>query len=165
MRFLKFREYQNTPQPGDIVGVNRLRFNMKYEHYGLYVGNNKIVHYCRFNKSDESSITETDFEFFLKDSNLYFIFDCKTAYKKIRSLHPRNLIIRNEFRGKNKLYLYSPTETIERAYSRIGETKYNLALNNCEHFAIWCKTGLSKSYQVQRFISFGLSGKTKFIDV
>lgn len=165
MRFFKFREEQSTPELGDIIGVSRLRFNIKYEHYGIYVGDNKIVHYACVDKETESSVIETDFEFFLKDSNLYFIFDCKTAYKKIKSFHPKNLIVYNEFRTKAKLHLYSPHETIERAYSRLGETKYNLALNNCEHFAIWCKTGLSKSYQVQRFISLGLSGKTKFIDI
>lgn len=32
--------------------------------------------------------------------------------------------------------LYSPKETMERALSRVGEDKYNLLLNNCEHFAI-----------------------------
>ena len=45
-------------------------------------------------------------------------------------------------------HIYSPEETLARARSRIGEDRYNLVLNNCEHFAIWCKTGLSKSYQV-----------------
>lgn len=165
MGFFKSRTTKDYPKPGDIVGVSRLRFNIKYEHYGIYVGNNKIIHYSHLNQDTDSSIIETDFEFFLKDSNLYFIFDCKTAYKKIKSLRPRNFIIRNEFRGKDKFRLYSPRETIERAYSRLGETKYNLALNNCEHFAIWCKTGLSKSYQVQHFISLGISGKTKFIGI
>ena len=31
--------------------------------------------------------------------------------------------------------------TLERAKSRMGEQKYNLLFNNCEHFANWCKTG------------------------
>ncbi len=45
-------------------------------------------------------------------------------------------------------HLYTPQETIQRAKSRLGETEYNLAFNNCEHFAIWCKTGLHQSHQV-----------------
>ncbi len=54
---------------------------------------------------------------------------------------------------KGKGYkMYSPKETVERALSRVGENKYNLLLNNCEHFAIWCKTGVSESYQVKRAI-------------
>ena len=49
--------------------------------------------------------------------------------------------------------LYSPEETVVRALSRLGEDKYSLVLNNCEHFAIWCKTGVSESLQVDRVIS------------
>lgn len=49
-------------------------------------------------------------------------------------------------------HLYSAEETVKRAESKIGETKYNLAFNNCEHFAIWCKTGLHESKQVERVL-------------
>ena len=38
--------------------------------------------------------------------------------------------------------------TLRRAMSRIGEQNYNLLFNNCEHFAIWCKTGRHRSTQV-----------------
>ena len=38
--------------------------------------------------------------------------------------------------------------TLRRAMSRIGEQNYNLLFNNCEHFAIWCKTGRHQSEQV-----------------
>lgn len=33
-------------------------------------------------------------------------------------------------------HLYSKDETVERAKSKLGEEKYNLMVNNCEHFAI-----------------------------
>ncbi|MFQ9674660.1 MAG: lecithin retinol acyltransferase family protein [Clostridium paraputrificum] len=39
-------------------------------------------------------------------------------------------------------------ETVKRALSRIGERRYNLFTNNCEHFATWCKTGVSYSKQI-----------------
>jgi hypothetical protein len=29
---------------------------------------------------------------------------------------------------------------------------YGLFTNNCEHFAVWCKTGIKKSSQVSEFI-------------
>lgn len=38
--------------------------------------------------------------------------------------------------------------TLRRAMGRIGEQNYNLLFNNCEHFAIWCKTGRHRSEQV-----------------
>lgn len=40
--------------------------------------------------------------------------------------------------------IYSSDETVKRAKSRRDENSYNLVTNNCEHFAIWCKTGVSK---------------------
>jgi len=50
------------------------------------------------------------------------------------------------------MHIYSPEETVTRARSRLGEKEYSLLLNNCEHFAIWCKTGLHKSYQIENVI-------------
>lgn len=47
---------------------------------------------------------------------------------------------------------FIPDVVIHRAKSRLGERKYNLLFNNCEHFATWCKTGISLSQQVQKFI-------------
>ena len=49
-------------------------------------------------------------------------------------------------------HLYSPEETVQRAKSKIGERRYNLVFNNCEHFAVWCKTGLSESRQINELI-------------
>ncbi len=43
---------------------------------------------------------------------------------------------------------YSTKETVTRAYSRLGEDKYNVVFNNCEHFANWCINGLHSSDQV-----------------
>lgn len=45
---------------------------------------------------------------------------------------------------------HSKEETVFRAKSRLGSTEYNLVFNNCEHFAIWCKTDLSVSSQADR---------------
>ncbi len=47
--------------------------------------------------------------------------------------------------------VYSAHETVERAKSRVGEDEYSLIFNNCEHFALWCKTGLRESSQVDDF--------------
>jgi hypothetical protein len=41
---------------------------------------------------------------------------------------------------------------VRRAESRLGEKKYNLLFNNCEHFATWCKTGIATSRQIQEFV-------------
>lgn len=50
---------------------------------------------------------------------------------------------------------FSPNETVRRARSQIGRRKgeYNLATNNCEHFARECKSGKSESKQVQKVVA------------
>ncbi|OKH39690.1 NC domain-containing protein [[Phormidium ambiguum] IAM M-71] len=47
---------------------------------------------------------------------------------------------------------FIPDVVIHRAETRLGERKYNLLFNNCEHFATWCKTGINYSQQVVNFI-------------
>lgn len=47
---------------------------------------------------------------------------------------------------------YISETVVMRAESRLGERKYNLLYNNCEHFATWCKTGNSYSTQIADFI-------------
>ena len=44
--------------------------------------------------------------------------------------------------------VFNSQETKRRALSQLGKSEYNLALNNCEHFAMWCKTGGNTSDQV-----------------
>lgn len=61
----------------------------------------------------------------------------------------------------------SPTGvTLRRAMGRLGEQRYNLVFNNCEHFAIWCKTGRHRSTQVEDWLrngSFGALALGQFI--
>jgi hypothetical protein len=39
-------------------------------------------------------------------------------------------------------------EAFRRAESRMGEECYDVFGNNCEHFIVWCKTGVAESSQV-----------------
>jgi len=45
-------------------------------------------------------------------------------------------------------------EVIRRARSRLGENRYGLLRNNCEHFCEWCVQGVSRSLQVERALKF-----------
>ncbi len=47
---------------------------------------------------------------------------------------------------------YIPETVVLRAESRLGEHQYNFLFNNCEHFATWCKTGISSSQQIKSVI-------------
>jgi hypothetical protein len=44
---------------------------------------------------------------------------------------------------------FEPREVIRRARSRVGEDRYRLLTNNCEHFCEWCLRGEARSYQVE----------------
>lgn len=62
------------------------------------------------------------------------------------------------FTDRRKVYVkrypvrYIADTVIQRAESKLGEKKYNIVFNNCEHFATWCITGVSHSQQVKNFI-------------
>lgn len=141
---------------GDVLCVHRMLG--AYDHYAIYIGNRKVIHYSdegsdlgndiRIRKATLSQFKNGASEIFVIDFEAYQdyienpeLFDFVGLFK---------LAFDNLF--DNELHLYSPEETVERAKSRLGERAYNLLLNNCEHFAIWCKTGKSESTQVQNFI-------------
>jgi hypothetical protein len=44
------------------------------------------------------------------------------------------------------------TVAVQRALSRVGERRYSLTGNNCEHFATWCAAGIAVSQQVIEWI-------------
>nr|VFK34331.1 MAG: Lecithin retinol acyltransferase [Candidatus Kentron sp. MB]VFK76660.1 MAG: Lecithin retinol acyltransferase [Candidatus Kentron sp. MB] len=56
---------------------------------------------------------------------------------------------------------YHPDEIIARAKGRLGEQHYSLIWENCEHFVNWCRTGESKSKQVDWVAETLLSSATK----
>ncbi len=46
--------------------------------------------------------------------------------------------------------VYTGIAAVERARSRIGEDRYRLLTNNCEHFCTWCVLGVGRSEQVRQ---------------
>ncbi|GHU21132.1 hypothetical protein FACS1894172_09680 [Spirochaetia bacterium] len=116
---------------GDIVGVDR----GNYKHYGIYVGDGRIVHFA----------PETGFEL---DANKAFVHE--------------NLL-KDFLRGDTAFILdlssesnvYPPSEIVRRARFNIGKgkNKYNFVFNNCEHFVRWCATGVKESHQVRNALT------------
>ena len=143
-------------QYGDIIGV--VRRGGIYEHYGIYVSDTCIVHYnIPASKTIGHAVVHaTNLRNFLRDDSEYFILDFPKPYEPpVRLGAPvtphTNSYSEELARTLQQTYgyhLYSPEETVARARSRLGETNYNFFTNNCEHFAIWCKTGVSESLQV-----------------
>ena len=66
-------------------------------------------------------------------------------------------VMRSNYIWEDGLYLIKhpdhtclPAATVvARAQSRLGESRYDLFDENCEHFVMWCKTGISSSEQVK----------------
>lgn len=143
-------------KPGDMIGISR----GAYEHYAIYVGNGKVVHYAGegMDFDGKISIHEALFSEFLKGGEDYFVIYFGGEYPV--KIYSSTGLIRGgiwDSRGMKITRTYSAKETVRRAYSRIGESEYNLATNNCEHFALWCRTGLSRSTQVEAMINYVIS--------
>lgn len=145
-------------RPGDILGVVRKGL---YEHYAIYLGENRVIHYAGENADFTGRVTvhEAAMEEFLKDAATYFVlwFDEGRPIKLRKAtsflLQSCMDLEKSEFRER-QYKVFSAEETIARAKSRLGEEKYNLVTNNCEHFAMWCKTGEGVSSQVKQMVEY-----------
>jgi len=111
-----------------IAGLNA------FQHYGVYIGNERIIHFAP-QEGQELNI-----------ANLQESFESAIIHETTleKFLNGRALQIDLNIEKK-----FSENEIIRRARSRINEKGYDLFLNNCEHFARWCVTGESVSYQVK----------------
>jgi hypothetical protein len=105
------------------IGAHLVTQRRGYEHHGIYVGNGRVVHYAGFAGSTQRGpVEEVDLSRFLAG-------------------HP--LSIRPTPSAR-----FVGAEAVRRARSRLGENRYRLLTNNCEHFCAWCLLGESRSEQV-----------------
>jgi len=114
----KVNFYANLPEIGSHLKTPRIG----YTHHGIYVGDNKVVHYAGLADGLNSApVEEVSIEKFL-NGNIYEVIP-----------------------HTNKTY--SIKEIVNRAYSRINEDNYGVIGNNCEHFVHWCIYGINTSQQ------------------
>ena len=113
--------------PGEHIKVHRIG----YTHHGIYIGNDQVIHYTGevFQKvfSENQPKIRQDHISVFSNGN------------KIKRVH------------HSKTFFYD--QIITRAQSKLGESRYSLIFNNCEHFATWCVTGQYKSEQVEKRIA------------
>jgi len=160
--------------PGSVLGVKR----HLYDHYGVLMADGRVIHYTSTGSDVSSSnkVSLTSMEMFLRGERLFWrmsfptkaevdalisSFFFKTAsllnLPSRRNTSDFNPGFIDRSRFLSEYNLFSPSEVQDRAYSRLGEQRYNLLTSNCEHFAFWCATGLSHSTQVEAFLNGGLS--------
>jgi hypothetical protein len=112
------------PQPGShLISPRR-----GYMHHGIYVGDGKVVHYA--------GLARGQFRGRIEEVSLAQFAFGRSVWTRISDLPG-----------------FVPQEVIRRARSRVGENRYRILRNNCEHFCEWCLRGESRSYQVERFLS------------
>ncbi|EEA02312.1 conserved hypothetical protein [Burkholderia sp. H160] len=106
------------------LGAHLITKRHGYEHHGIYVGSGMVIHYAGFATSvRRGPIEEVSLEQF---ADGHTVTVCAHPFPK-----------------------YCGAETVLRARSRLGENRYRLLTNNCEHFCAWCLVGESRSEQVQ----------------
>ena len=100
-----------------------------YRHHGIYVGEGKVVHYAGLARSlHRGPVEEVTIACFAAGSEVW--------------IKPGNRP------G------YADRQVVERARSRLGENRYRLLTNNCEHFCAWCLYGESRSDQVRACLTY-----------
>jgi hypothetical protein len=100
-----------------------------YLHHGIYVGGGNVVHYAGLSYGLRKGPVEE--------------------------------IPLNRFRGFRPVWVkpdptarFQGSRVVERARSRLGENRYHLLTNNCEHFCEWCLYGEQRSYQVEELLAW-----------
>jgi hypothetical protein len=102
-----------------------------YTHHGIYVGRGRVVQYGGLSRGLRCGPVE--------------------EVPLLRFSRGRPIWVRiGEFGWKSR------PEIACRARSRLGENRYHVLTNNCEHFCEWCVRGQHRSYQVDALL--GLHG-------
>lgn len=107
------------------IGAHLLSDRDGYVHHGIYAGNGQVIHYGGFDRSARRRPVET-------------IPLCRFAAG-------RGVRVQPEPQAR-----YAGYAVVARARSRIGEDRYRILTNNCEHFSTWCVSGVGRSEQVCR---------------
>lgn len=150
------RTAKRSPSNGDVLRVNR----GLYSHYGVYVAEGRhVIHYTGATGPNDFNgiVRETTLDEFLNGSPSFDVCsfpEHPSSYTMNAGRNHRLFLLWQALKNaKLKDYhLYSGQETVERARSKLGQGGYNLAMNNCEHFAVWCKTGVKDSSQVNHIL-------------
>ena len=95
-----------------------------YTHHGIELGGGQVVHYSgEPGSSEPGRIVISTLSEFLQGGE-----------KRVRRYRKGTALPKKK--------------SVELALSRVGEEKYHLVFNNCEHFACWCRIGQARSEQV-----------------
>lgn len=128
-------QYPITPTTNEppAIGSHLITPRTAYTHHGIYIGDDKVIHYAGLADGLTSGVVEaTTLEAFSNG---------------------------NGFTVKSHTYpRFTGQSVIDRARSRLGEDDYNVFFNNCEHFCEWCVNGEHRSEQIEQAKSASSQG-------
>ncbi|MGF0127830.1 lecithin retinol acyltransferase family protein [Selenomonas bovis] len=149
-------------KPGSIILAER-PFKC-IDHYGIYAGHGEVIHYAPCNEGDTPIVHRASIDRFVDSAPGFFVPympENEVDVKMMMYWHRRQRSIPQEITDNlfnmykdMKIKVYTAEQTLRRALKRLGETKYDLLGNNCEHFALWCKFKTYISKQVSRIYEF-----------
>ena len=112
------------------IGAHLITPRCGYTHHGIYIGSGRVVHYAGLSRA---ALTRRPVE---EVSLTDFAGDCGVAVLRDSPL------------------AFAPADVVARAKSRLGEDRYRITTNNCEHFCHWCRSGQNSSAQVERLFGW-----------
>ena len=99
-----------------------------YLHHGLYVGHGRIIHYPGLiGCFRRRAVEEVSLEEFARGRPVGVRTDSKPRFDR--------------------------EDVVLRARARLGENRYHILRNNCEHFCEWCLSGVSRSRQLESLLA------------
>ena len=111
-------------EPEQLVpGAHLIVWRRGYSHHGIYLGDGRVMHYAGRIKYPRGLVEEISLAEFSEGR----------AFRA-------EILQAGRFNGN---------EIVRRARSRLGERRYDLLRNNCEHFCNWCRLGENRSLQVE----------------
>lgn len=138
---------------GDHIFVQRLRG--LFTHHGIDCGDGTVIHFTGETWKTPRSVQRTSLKSFAR-GGVIEVRDYRDFFARLKQPEqlPRRLQIQmrrelSRLTGRGGgVTAFAADAVIARARSRLGGREFNIAINNCEHFATWCKTGLEDSEQV-----------------
>lgn len=119
-----------NPQSSDII---RIKVKNDIYHYGIYISDDEVIAYGK-----ASDIFKTEKE------------NVKVISTNIKEFLDGHFLETAEYTFIEKCKKNKPDKIINLAKSRLGEAKYDILNNNCEHFVNECVFNKHVSLQVDK---------------
>lgn len=133
--FIEIKENWVKKNPVKADHIRVMRIGGLYAHHGVYVSDDEVIH---FTGKDNDSVLDWS--------------KCEVIKTDLATFLKGGTVEVKEYTDEEFQNLYSPEQIITYARSCIGDKGYNLAFNNCEHFANVCTLGRFRSQQVERVL-------------